>query len=302
MQFTNKYNLPEFVVNALKRSDYEAVGDFSATGLLKSPRQRILTVRHSDKIVADVSDFTYSVLGTAVHKAFELRGSGDGVMVEERLCSEFQTKFGPRTLSGQPDLVDLTDGTLYDYKCTSVWAFMLGGKPEWERQLNIYRLLLKLEKGIEINSIKVIALYRDWARRAYEEAAKKNPFNCEYPECSIGVIDIPIIDYDKVRGNVVRLMDRHAAEEQKSDSQLMLCSDEDRWCRESCWAVKKDGQKRAMPGGIHATEEDAIMFAAKQPCKTEIERRPGRNIKCESYCQAAPFCSQWKAIQEQEKT
>lgn len=300
MIFTNKYNLPEFVVNALKRDDYEHNGEFSATGLLKSPRQRILTERHSSEIVMDVSDMTWSILGTAVHSAFELRGSADHVIVEGRMSATIPTKFGDVILSGKPDLVDLSDSTLYDYKCTSVWAFILGGKPEWEKQLNIYRWLLKECNGIEIKNIKVIAVYRDWAKRAYEEASKKNPFNCEYPECNIGVIDVPLVPYEAVRGNVIKLIERHKSQEDKSDNQLSFCTDEERWCRDSCWAVKKAGGKRALSGGIHATEEEARAFAAKQAVPTEVERRTGRNIKCESYCPAAAFCNQWKAIQEQE--
>lgn len=299
MQFTNKYNLPEFVVAALKHDDYEQVGEFSATGLLKSPRQRILSARHKDEIVMDVSEMTWSVLGTAVHSAFEIRGKSSDVLVEERMSKDIQTSFGLVSLSGKPDLVDLSDTTLYDYKCTSVWAFILGGKPEWEKQLNIYRWLLKECNGIEIKAIKVLAVYRDWQRRAYEEAVKKNPFGCEYPECNIGLIDIPLVPYDAVGRNIVKLIERHKSQEALSDDSLMLCSDEDRWCRESCWAVKKVGGKRALSGGLHQTEEEAIAFANKQLVPTEIERRLGRNIKCESFCSAAPFCNQWKAIQEQ---
>jgi hypothetical protein len=300
MIFTNKYNLPEFVVNALKRDDYEKSGDFSATGLLKSPRQRLLALRHDAEIEMDVSELTWSVLGTAVHTAFERRGNAHDVVVEERMAVPVQTKYGIVQLSGKPDLIDLSDATLYDYKCTSVWAFILGGKPEWEKQLNIYRWMIQKTRDFEIKQIKVCAVYRDWARRAYEEALKKNPFACEYPECNIGIIDVPLVPFSAVESNVIKLIERHKSQEDLPDDKLMLCSDEDRWCRESCWAVKKKGGKRAMTGGLHATQEEAIAFAAKQAVPTEIERRTGRNIKCESYCSGAAFCNQWKAIQEQE--
>lgn len=301
MQFTNKFKLPEFVVNALKRDDYEQVGDFSITGLLKSPRQRILAKRYDDQIVMDVSDLTWSVLGTAVHTAFESRGHSEGSIVEERISTDVRTSHGTFVVSGQPDLIDTNASTLYDYKCTSVWAFILGGKAEWEKQLNGYRWLVRREHQIELKHAKVCAVYRDWARRAYEDAVKKNPFACEYPECNIGLIDVPTLDLDGVEKAIVRLIEKHKGQEDKPDDQLMLCSDEDRWCRDSCWAVKKAGQKRAMSGGLHPTQEEAHAFANQQTCKTEIERRTGRNIKCESYCSAAPFCNQWKMIQESDE-
>jgi len=101
MNFTNKYNLPEFVVNGLKRDDYDhSSNGFSATGLLKSPRQRLLAERHSDEIVMDVSDMTWSVLGTAVHTAFEMRGKSDNVIVETRMSLDVPTKYGNVVLSG----------------------------------------------------------------------------------------------------------------------------------------------------------------------------------------------------------
>jgi hypothetical protein len=301
MKYTNKYKLPEFVANALMHSDYAKVGEFSATGLIKSPRQRILADRHADEIIMDVSENTYSVLGTAVHKAFEIRGSAENVIAEGRMAVHVQTKFGDVTISGQPDLVDLETKTLWDYKCTSVWAFMLGGKPEWEKQLNIYRWMLSVAKDIQIDTINVLAVYRDWRRSDYEAEYKKNPFECRYPECNIGVISIPVLPLEGVERNVIKLIERHKEQELKSDDMLMLCSDEERWARGACWAVKKKGGKRALSGGLHDSEADAIKFANKQAFPTEIERRTGKNTKCESYCLAAPFCNQWKAIQNEAK-
>jgi hypothetical protein len=232
-----------------------------------------------------------------VHKAFEIRGEDENAIVEERISISMPTKYGDVMVSGQPDLIDPAGKTLYDYKCTSVWTFILGGKPEWETQLNIYRWMATQHLGLEIEQIKVVAIFRDWRPADYKNAQKQNPFAPDYPECKIGLIDIPLIPLDAVRRNVIKLIERHMKEQDTPDAKLPFCNDEARWCRNGCFAVRKAGGKRALPGGVHQSFEDAKAFAAQQSVPVEIDERPGRNIKCESYCDGAPFCNQWKQLQ-----
>ena len=47
-------------------------------------------------------------------------------------------------ISGQFDLFDKQDGTLYDWKETSVWKFLLGDTEEWEQQANINLYLMRM--------------------------------------------------------------------------------------------------------------------------------------------------------------
>jgi hypothetical protein len=68
------------------------------------------------------------------------------------------------------------------------------------------------------------------------------------------------------------------------------CSDEERWAKPDSWAVVKDGNKRA--ASVHSSEADAT---TNLKGGYHIEKRPGESVRCNGYCLAADFCSQWKA-------
>jgi len=72
MIITNKNDLPEGIVEAVKK-DYYTKGDakFSATGLLQPPQIRRLTSLYFDKITIDVSNEIFKLFGSAVHHIIE---------------------------------------------------------------------------------------------------------------------------------------------------------------------------------------------------------------------------------------
>ena len=71
MKITNKFNLPDFVVDVLTTSDYtKGKSHVSVTQLIDSPRIRILQRMHDDSIEQDASEFIWSSFGTAVHNLF----------------------------------------------------------------------------------------------------------------------------------------------------------------------------------------------------------------------------------------
>ena len=69
--------MPEQIVNAVKRDDYNNNGTYSATTLLKDPKEIILYERHKDEICEDVSERIYSLLGTSVHYILEKADEGE---------------------------------------------------------------------------------------------------------------------------------------------------------------------------------------------------------------------------------
>ena len=85
MILTNHLNLPEQIVNAVKKDDYNNNGTYSATTLLKDPKEIILFNRHKDEITEDVSEHVYSLLGTSVHYILEKAEEGENQFKEERL-------------------------------------------------------------------------------------------------------------------------------------------------------------------------------------------------------------------------
>ena len=161
MRLTNKYNLPQPVVDSLTKDTYSrGSSNRSITQLIDSPRIRILRAEHDEEMEEDASDKVWSVLGTAVHNLFEDAVSEKEHISEERLFIDHEGW----ELSGAIDLQETeSDGsvTVSDYKCTSVWS-VIHGKAEWVNQLNAYAWLVRHVKKVPVSKCQIVAVLRDW--------------------------------------------------------------------------------------------------------------------------------------------
>ena len=275
MIWTNERNLPAPLVSAIRNDPYKAVGDISVTALLKPPKVRALEFVHKEEITEDVSDHVWRLLGQSVHAILE-RADTSNHLAEERLSADVMGW----TVSGQVDLLD-SEGVLTDYKVTSVWSFLLGDKPDWEAQANIYRWLYK-KAGFDVKKLQIVAILRDWtSSRADDEG---------YPNCAIHVVDIPIWDDAKVLKFVEERVALHQAALRSVAG--VNCSDEERWARPDTWAVKKAGAKRAKR--VFKNPQEAQQMAAAE--KLEVEHRPGENVRCERFCVVSRWCAQFQAM------
>jgi hypothetical protein len=289
MQITNNYDLPQAVVDGVKRinSRYEPAGDISVTGLIQPPRIRQLTIRHWDEIVVDITDLLYMVYGTIAHDIFEA-GAPDTAVAEERLsmqCNDWE-------VTGKSDLADFTHmsgGVLDDYKFTSVWSYIFG-REEWEEQLNLYALLWE-ENGFKINELRIVALFRDWMRSRAER-------DDSYPQQ--GAMVMPITHWVNSR-QIFFLKDRvmaHQAAQGMPDNKLPPCTDDERWIR-SDWALykrTKSGQWSKRAAKVEDTKELMLSYCDLASINLEsdqyrIEHRPGEPTRCLHYCKVNQFCN-----------
>lgn len=282
MKITNNYDLPAPLVSAIVNDTYEKVGDISVTRLIGAPRKHQLETRHDAEVTQDATDFLWSLLGQSVHEIF--RRAEDitpGYLVEKRLTATV----GDWAISGQPDLLT-PDRTLQDWKITSVYSFLLGDKPDWEAQLNCYAWLLQ-ENDYKVNALQIVGILRDWMQ------SKANESN--YPPVPFLLKDIPLWSKEAQQRYVEERVAIHQLAANTPDDELPECTDEERWARPTTWAVKKKGNKKATR--VLENEAGAIAWIAGGKGFV-IEKRPGRNIRCEEYCAAAPFCNQFKALGE----
>ena len=282
MKITNNYDLPAPLVSAILNDTYEKLGDISVTRLIGAPRKHQLELRHDAEVVQDATDFLWSLLGQSIHEIFK-RSDRDGkdYLTEQRLTAAC----GGWVISGQPDLVT-ADGVVQDWKVTSVYSFLLGDKPEWETQLNCYAWLLQ-ENGYKVSALQIVGILRDWMQ---SKAGEGN-----YPPVPFLLKDIPLWSKAARQRYVEERVAIHQFAVDAPDDELPECTDEERWARPTTWAVKKKGNKKA--ARVLASEAEAMTWIAGAS-GFEIEERPGRNIRCEEYCAAAPFCNQWKALSE----
>lgn len=287
MKVTNNFNLPQTIVNALRRPTYTKAGaDLSATELLNSPRIVQLRRMHDADTEQDASDMVWSLFGSAIHKILE-HGQDSDHIVEERLS----TTIDGWKISGAIDLQTLVNGTVVisDYKTTGAWAVM-NSKADWEIQLNIYAWLVEKVKGMPVSRIEIVAIIRDWSRR---DASVKEG----YPEAPIKVLEMNLWPFEKRERYILDRIALHSSAHFAAEvgDELPECTPEEMWEKPSVWAVKKTGGVRAKV--LCVTEESAKVELEKLGKGHEIEYRAGERTRCQNYCQVKEFCSQWKNYQ-----
>ena len=287
MRITNKFNLPQTIVNALHRPTYSKGGaDLSATELINSPRIVQLRRMHMDEIEQDASEMVWSLFGTAIHGVLE-HGQGTDHVVEERLSTEIDGW----KISGAIDLQTIESGniTISDYKTTGAWSVM-NSKVEWEIQLNIYAWLVERVKAMPVSRIEIVAIIRDWSRR---DAQVKEG----YPEAPIKALEMVLWPFERRERYILDRIALHSAAHFSAEvgDELPECTSEEMWEKPAVWAVKKTGGVRAKV--LCLSEQDAKYKLAELGKGFEIEFRPGERTRCQNYCSVSQFCSQWKSYQ-----
>lgn len=291
MKLTNALDLPQPFEAAVRNDGYSSGGSNITASQFGKPVQAIvLEDRHGDDISVDVADRIFALLGQLMHGILE-RAETQAI-TEDRL---YMRRHG-WIVSGQFDRLLLTkDGSgsvLQDYKLTSLYAVKGDAKSEWVAQLNIYRLLLK-ENGYPVpDRLEIVAVLRDWSKiKSLREEG--------YPIHQVTKVDVEVWPIERteklIRERIATLMLAHFVD----DSELPECSDEDRWDRAGAWKIFKGDNKRATK--VHDTEEAANEHLAefrkgKDGGKYRIEFVAGESVRCQYYCDAAPFCHQWSRI------
>ena len=283
MKVTNKHNVPETLV-ALATRDYYSKGkaDYSVTEIISPPRIQRLRRQYHEQMEQDVSDMLWQLLGSALHVVAE-RGVADNHITEERIIADI----GDVKLSGAIDIQRVTDEGIIitDYKFTSAWA-LRQDKPEWEAQQNIYAWLVEKVKGQKVIGVQICALIRDWSRR---EASVK----ADYPQAPIQVLELPLWPLEKTEAYIKERIDAHRMSKVQADwgDELPPCTDDDRWVRETKFAVKREGRKTAIR--VFDTQHEADELAVKENGYVEV--RKGEAIRCTgNFCGVAQWCSQYQ--------
>lgn len=291
-EITNRLGLPHPILKAAKNDSYSRGGaDISITELIGSPRIRVLRNKHRNKIVEDVSDRFWAIIGHSLHHVMEVNAAEHHIS-EERLFWAVEGW----NISGGIDLqmfVQTADGpamALADYKMTSAWAVMQE-KVDWERQLNCYAYLVTKNKNIPIERIFIVAIIRDWSRRQ----AKTNP---QYPQSPMVILEQKLWTTEEQEQYLIdriRLHQRaHFAEDWGEE--LMHCTPEERWTKPTKYAVIKEGGKRAIK--VLDNYLEAVDLASEK--SAVVETRKGEETRCEDYCAVAEWCEQFQKLKQDQ--
>ena len=276
--YTNRLNLPQAIVNAVTNDPYSSGGaDISCTRLIAPPQQVYLQKQYADKIVEDVADRIFSLLGQAVHTILE-RAAGDGDIVEERYFGTFNGW----KVSGQADLISHdhqhSKDCLYDFKITSSWVVLDGVKPEWEQQLNV---LHYLADDPEIERLAIVAILRDWSKLH----VMRSP---DYPRQQVVELEVPLWDRKAQEDYIIERVRLH--QKAQFEHEYPECTPEERWAKDDVFAVMKEKRKSAVK--LHDTKEAAEEHLNTLDDKHYIQFRKGESVRCQSYCNVKEFCPQ----------
>ena len=227
MNITNVHGLPEALVKAVKNDSYKGGGDISVTKLIDSPQIRLLSKKHHEVMVEDVSDRIWALMGQAVHHVLE-RSAEEHAVIEER----FYMDVDGWKLSGAVDRLIPSQKVIQDWKFVS--TYKADGDESWTKQLNILRMLAKAN-NIEVDKLEIIAIFRDWQRAV----AKRDQ---DYPQTIVKIISVPVWSDDEAMAYIRERIALH----QKADAgESVECTDQERWAAQTTYALMKEGGKRA---------------------------------------------------------
>lgn len=290
MKLTNKFSIPQTFINVLDRPTYsKGKAHLSVTQLLNSPKIVALTKKFEDEIEQDAADMVWSIFGSAVHNILE-HGKDENHIVEQRIHKEYEGWH----ISGAIDLQVVNEKGIdvKDYKTTTVWAVM-NEKFEWEVQLNIYAGLVEDVKKIPVTSVGIVAIIRDWNRR--ESTTREG-----YPEAPVKEIPIRLWSKEERDEFISGRIALHSACEFaiETDGDLPDCTPDEMWEKQTTYAIKKIGNKRAFK--VYENEKDALDAVADMEKTYEIEVRKGERTRCTNFCPVNTWCTQYKTYLEEQ--
>jgi len=283
LNYTNKYNLPEAVFNALKRDNYnKGNAHYSVTEILNPPQLVQLKRRYLETLEEDVMDNVWSLLGKAAHHILEQHAPEDSLS-EERLS----ITVCDRVLSGQTD--NYHNKIITDYKITSAWTLVYGSRlKEWEEQLNIYAYIFR-KHGYEVEQLQIVTILRDWDKN-------KAASDRVYPQTPIVVVPLNLWDERKQYEFVTKFVGRQVGAEDVLDDELPSCLPEDMWEQPTKYAVMKEGRKTAVRvfESKEAAAEHTAHMSDEAGNSIYIQERRGCRTRCERYCPVSKYCHQYK--------
>lgn len=288
-KFTNKHNLPQEVVKAIMKDRYTDIEDedhdYSATKLVSPILQTVLCERHPNRLVLrDVIDYFPSFIGSMGHLLLEESWEESSDSLSERRLYYETNGF---KISGKFDLY--RNSQITDYKFTKVYKKIKGNLIDWERQLNIYGLILKKNK-YPVKRINVIAFFLDW--KEHEKYRKG------YPEAPIMEIQIPLWTVKKQQAYISSRIKALRCSQKLSDDQIAEiypCSREEMWQDLEGIAVMKENAQRATKV-FQAEEEAKAYMNTLASNKYRLEYRWSIRKRCFKHCLAACVCPQHERL------
>ena len=313
LEYTNKNNVSLALAVFLMYDDYEydeRSNSISATGLIKPLRQLVLSKQNPALLkTVDIADLVATRMGSAIHKGCEdawtdpknvknaltvLGASEDAidnikinppfvkhgetpVYVEQRAEKEIIDFI----ISGKYDLV--LDGTLNDYKSTSVWTYIFDSNADsYVKQGSIYKWLSP--DKITSDYININYIFTDWSAAKARE--KK-----DYPQQRVLTKQYPLWSVEETENWIMNKIEAYKALADTPQEGLPECTKEELWASDTTYKYYKNPNKLDRSTKNFNTMDEALIRKSSDGDVGIIKTVPGE-VKACRYCPVVSICNQ----------
>ena len=314
LEYTNKNNVSLALAVFLMYDNYvydERPNSISATGLIKPLRQLVLSKQNPAILkTVDIADLVATRMGSAIHKGCEdawtdpenvknalkvLGASEDAidnikinppyvkhgetpVYVEQRAEKEIIDFI----ISGKYDLV--LDGTLNDYKSTSVWTYIFDSNADsYVKQGSIYKWLSP--DKITSDYININYIFTDWS------AAKARADKKSYPQIKTLTKQYPLWSTEETENWIMNKIEHYKVLANAPQEELPECTDEELWATKTTYKYYKNPNKLDRSTKNFDTMDEALLRQANDGNVGTIKTVPGE-VKACRYCPVIGICTQ----------
>ena len=314
LEYTNKNNVSLALAVFLMYDNYEydeRPDSISATGLIKPLRQLVLSKQNPALLkTVDIADLVSTRMGSAIHKGCEdawtdynnvsnalrvLGASEDGisrikinpetvpagvtpVYVEQRIEKEIDDFI----ISGKYDLV--LDGTLNDYKSTSVWSYIYDSNADsYIKQGSIYKWLSP--DKITDSYMNINYIFTDWS------AAKARMDTKSYPQQRVLAKKYSLWSREETQNWIQNKLAQYKLHSNTPQEGLLECTDEELWATEETFKYYKNPNKLDRSTKNFKTMNEALARKSADGNVGIIKTVPGE-VKACRYCPVVGICTQ----------
>ena len=318
-KYTNKDNVSLPLAVWLMHDDYdydERDNVISATALLKPTRALVLIDQHKglDKSV-DIMSLVSSRMGSAIHaiaekawtnraniskalQALQVSNLDDKIVINPDKVKEgeipiyveqrHEKEIDDYIISGKYDLI--VDGTVSDYKSTSVWSYIFDSNAlKYTQQASIYKWLAP--DRITDNNVHIQYIFTDWsAAQAMRDSS--------YPQTRVLTKEYPIWSTEQTKffiSEKIKLLKQYKDSPQED---LPECNKEELWESETKYKYYKNPAKMARATKNFDTLEEANVRLATDGGVGTVVTVPGE-VKACRYCEVSDVCKQAQNLIQQ---
>jgi hypothetical protein len=318
-KYTNKDNVSLPLAVWLMHDDYDydtRDNVVSATALLKPIRALVLIDQHKglDKTV-DIMSLVSSRMGSAIHaiaekawtnrkniskalEALQVSNLDDKLVINPDKVKEgeipiyveqrHEKEIDDYIISGKYDLI--VDGTVSDYKSTSVWSYIFDSNAlKYTQQASIYKWLAP--DRITDNNVHIQYIFTDWsAAQAMRDSS--------YPQTRVLTKEYPIWSTEQTKffiSEKIKLLKQYKDSPQED---LPECNKEELWESETKYKYYKNPAKMARATKNFDTLEEANVRLATDGGVGTVVTVPGE-VKACRYCEVSDVCKQAQNLIQQ---